>query len=383
MNTNDAVAVLREALEVVSRHPMLPSDVIDTCRIALAATDSAATVAKDTAGEPVAYVIYGIDGHGKSVPFDAKLTRHNPEWKTDDDSLGERWSGNEPVYLATPKPEASAATQQAGQALRHEREMAAYTVACKYGHYESEAFKLADEMFACFAAPISEDTGKGKSVSEALGLNIRQCAFCGSAGEHDWAFPHPRTMKPAALVSDACKDCGQVPCKCYNAYGLAPVSDGDAAGVGKCPCAQDWEACIDCDLLKLPAAAIVNGLGRGRRTPYFTADQMRAYGLACRAARTVTGSGGSIANDAGFMRKLGRYWQNSTDESKAELIAYIDARTARNADTSARELTDEQIIECADEYNSGRLNPGGAYIFKRGPLILMVHAILAKSKEQS
>ena len=35
----------------------------------------------------------------------------------------------------------------------HDRVMMAYAVACKYGHYEALAFKLVDEMFACFSLP--------------------------------------------------------------------------------------------------------------------------------------------------------------------------------------------------------------------------------------
>jgi len=52
-------------------------------------------------GEPIGYVIHGIDGRGEITPYAINLIKDNPEeWSCDDGGLGEFWSGNEPVYRA-------------------------------------------------------------------------------------------------------------------------------------------------------------------------------------------------------------------------------------------------------------------------------------------
>ncbi len=212
----DAVAVLREALERIAEPAENRNDcnwelacqsMEQTARAALAATDRASTVAKDTA---VAEVIENFSDEidikwiGNMPPVGTKLyTTPKPEASAEQVGVlhlarvtepGSKWhevserkaamlSKHSDLYevmtvqaTATPavKPEASAATQQVGEVDHREIIDAAeavvarwYTPKWKDEQHTAVFINRLRDALGCLAAPISEDTGnQSRSVGD-------------------------------------------------------------------------------------------------------------------------------------------------------------------------------------------------------------------------
>ncbi len=394
MNTNDAVKVLREALtEMVDEYSKFqgthywdsddaeailakcanalatPAGSLEyrtccdhpdctTCKgrggfYRLAATNSAATVAKEGGEVPQSNdgkEQDSFEAWASSNRYD--MTTHPMFWLF----LNERtyaarqgWKAALEYVnanLATPKPEASAATQQAGRAefIRRVLLSVAEIPDRDSPHDQPEMMLVTSEelrgiitsAFECMddhAAPISEDTGK-PTAADAGGLSLK--------------IEHLEATITELMESRS---------RLNEKYAELLERHDSMAERGSFEQARDTARILE----------------------------LERQVLADRAARTVTGSGGSIADEIEFAALLNG-WMGAGPALDA-LVAYIDRwAAARNAgvaapDTSARELTVEQIIELAAKIFGFKAHKAPKEAIDQ--YAQFARALLAKSKGQT
>lgn len=350
-------------------------------RVRRAATDSAATVAKEGGEVRLRPIRYTNDGALKECPCCCSLdvggahhTVHCQECGLTVTAPGplqnamDKWNLRpSPIYTA-PKPEASAATQQAGR----------YTCIGKGGSYEligraSPAGRL-HNILGAMDIPVYRDVESGLLfVRDGQDFDVRMERLAAPISEDTG-----RTW--ATDGGYRCKNCGNGLTSHKNQRDCQPpaaqVSDGDAMPV------KPWQH-------RLPEDRVATGKERAYARDAEIADLRAAL-----AARTVTGSGGGIGEDDEFCELAGdwshaREMQDGGPEEWAALIAYIHRWASRNAgvaapDTSARKLTGAEIL--ADPflaYHFG-LNRGKGPVSPTGwKIVRAVQTVLAKSKGQS
>lgn len=385
-----------------------------------AATDSAATVAKD-GGEVRAL-----------IEENRQLTARINEWRdkhTESEEsrmellrlLNEETSGStfmgEPV-LPTPKPEASAATQPWRDAVLDQ---------CAIAHmpfHEDDPRKTLEDLISWHVEvshdpAVSDRAATQQAVADAARrflacVNERKDAelrFTTADGhtEYDRARSQLQKVLAAPISEDTgrtwatdggyrCKNCGNGLTSHKNQRDCQPpaaqVSDGDAMPFTTDEARAYLVEFMNQHFTDKTFDRYIRGLiSPGGQLAGDFAWQM-ATALRRLAARTVTGSGGSIGETVEFgilisgVKLASQHCVNVQPAIDA-LIAYIDARTARNAgvaapDTSARKLTGAEIL--ADPflaYHFG-LNRGKGPVSPTGwKIVRAVQTILAKSKGQS